>query len=439
MNFDKNWFQRFFGFDESIVDRKDISNYCKNKNTGIFYEINKSKIPIEFLEKNRCTTNIVVYMCKEIETNNICFFSLNSKQTFDFYIIRNVSYGIEIQQQNSDIWTPALPSHEEAYHTYSAYTKLNSKHSKRHSPFFSKKYYQVVLFLSKHKSLSVEHKISYDIIYEQYEAVHTRDEKAMFQASSLFNYLQAPNETTYPSDGIRNYICNPTDQGTNCALVSPHATLFRNWLINSDDQQKNGLANVIHTNKLYKYITINNGYASLTSYAKQNIAHGYGISPGHIVNTYSYTLHEIIENTLCIGITKNPVELKCHPFIQNENIIEPNQSENIAKNIEVITAWCSCFPLQSQNTDTEKKALAPLIKAILFATYYLTLHTAVYHPFVQVVYLTNIGKKHNIPIDWVMDAIQYALYSFRFAPLKIVILHDYEFDTTLQQIKIPFF
>ena len=429
-----NWFSMFFkGLDESISDREDIITYCKNKNTGSFYEVTKSKLPIEFLENN-VYSEIVLYMCNEKQTNNRVCFELNKQNTFDFYTLRNIFEYIEIQKQNSVEWIRAKPHHIEAYHTYSAYTKLNANHSTQHSPFFSTKYYQVVMFLSKHtKSISIQHRLSVDIIQDQYEAVHTRKEKAMFQASSLFNYLQAPTETMYPSDGIRHYIFNTTDQGSHCALVSPHATLFRNWIINSDDNQQNGLSNIIHRNKLYKYIDINNGYASLTSYAKQNIVNGYGISQNndHIINTYSQTLQENITNDLCIGITRTPIELKCHP-LKGKSERKRNQEEE--EELVSVTAWCSCFPLNLKNTITEQKALTPLIKSILFASYYLTVHTAVYHPFVNILYLTNIGKKHNIPSNWVMDAIYYALYSFRFAPLHVVILHDLEFDNTLRHL-----
>lgn len=448
MSCQKEWFQDVFGFDEQKADRDVIQAHCRKNQlyVGTFEKVGKTDMPIEILDQ--CTSmNVMLYMCIQHRTNNVGFLHVNQKQCLVFCAMRDIHANIEVHSEEHG-WQSAFPHQLEAFHIYRLYMRTHAKQMERASPFFPNSYRNIVLIMSaenyampptsfengsdsmffcEQAGIVVEHVVTSDIIREHDRAVHDRKERALFQATSLFNYLHLPSSTAVPSDGIRHYYCTRT-QGAECALVSPTATLSRNWLENSDDVQHNGLAPFIQANGLYRDIQVTNGQVDLTERSKASIAKGNGIRLCHAVTTDSPTLRMLVENALQMGVTRAPIQLRQHP-----SIIAPPPTQNSIGGL-VVTAWCASISFNRPNmTNAERSALRPLALAVLQAAYVLTLQTAVYHPFVQTVYLTDIGKPNGIPAQWTADAINHAIKQFKFAPLKIVVLHVDEMDPTLQK------
>ncbi|EGD83102.1 hypothetical protein PTSG_12068 [Salpingoeca rosetta] len=103
-------------------------------------------------------------------------------------------------------------------------------------------------------------------------------EKALFQAASQMNCLEMVSSGVTPEQGVTGYVYDRT-QGPACALVSPAATMYRNYYVPvrlSDGQVQEGQTEEHQLNNLedfeavigndeHKYFDVINGYVMSTN------------------------------------------------------------------------------------------------------------------------------------------------------------------------------
>ncbi len=217
---------------------------------------------------------------------------------------------------------------------------------------------------------------------------------SLFQAASQFNYLEMVYPSIPPSKGINQYPLDCT-QGPAVAIATYPSTLFRNWFLTSDQNQMNGLGDVMKIiNKDKKLIRIQNGYILNDSDLNDNIL--------TILNITQQDLDLIVKNNLKIGIVYN-----------GENVIEFREGSYGPYTLKeqkdlVTTVWCSAIPLGYLDK-SHSDFLEPLAKSVLKATYQLTLLSAIYFN-IKDVYLTQVGGGvFRNKMEWIRDAIQESL------------------------------
>jgi hypothetical protein len=471
-----SWFRRVFGFDEQQAERTDISRYCASHSAevGVFHEVCEWDMPMELLAANT-PMNVSMYMCKQLRTGHLGFLqyvecgggagepAAPQQMVGVFHGLRDTGAITEVLPPTSGQWRPAARHQAEAFAKYKVLCHNHGRNPIR-TPFFNMgEYQQVALFLSptsyfvhglhnigdtlfREQGLILEHQLTYDLTAEHTAAAFGRGERAMFQADSNFNYIECA-EYQLPSDGIRNYGEQaPAERahgeqahgeqaqahgerahgerthgeqqqqqthGQRCAVATPAAALARNWLMNSDDVQHNGLGALVRALDLYQELMVVNGRSAFTTGAMQRLQRGEALWD-------AATLYAHVRQHLRIACTFAPLA-----------------SMRPRRHVSVGNAWCAALNMRGLSTE-QRRTLRPLALAVLAQTYRLVLRVASYHPQINVVYLTALGARLDVDTEIVVEAINTAVDSFRFAPIRVVILHERAFNDTLKRgVRLP--
>ena len=394
-----SWFKTVFGFAESESKKRNrwLTQNKKNPFTiGSFDEISLADIPVIIVPLK--IPNGQVYMgCKN---GRIGYLPINSDGLCDeqqFIPMRINQEHLETYDHAKKRYFVSSDFQKEIFLKY--YHQIKKKTITK-TPFFST-VKNVILFISDEKKrLQVTHKKTEDVFLEH---VKEKGKNVMFQSASQFNYLEMESPERKPSDGISEYIYD-NSQGPKCALATPGATLYRNWYLTSNNNQMNGLRNVM---KDCNGLSFKNGYI--------------------MYDGTSFTIsQEKVYELLKIAITTSGIMLnKIGNKISKKNVLQPTSKKDLISN-----AWCSTIPLKYLDKEfVSKPSIKKLAKQILYATYLLTIQAAVFHPRINTLYLTFVGGGFfGNKNKWIVNAILSAVKKHQHASLKIIILHYKKYD-----------
>ena len=276
----------------------------------------------------------------------------------------------------------------------------------------------------KDKVLRIHHMITTDILSE-----HSKNPGALFQVASQFNCLEMINPRNTPELGITIYEYDNT-QGPSCALACASSTLYRNYLVpikinNSTggikthigQTEKVQINNFEDVEKVLKvpYFWNENGY--LYSTTKDLSA----------LNLIIGDYQDQIMNHLKFGVCYNTEVCFTKRFVQSR------------KKVLVSQIFCSAISCSYSGIPVDY--WEPLARLILKSCYKATLLAGILnHRYggSNKVFLTFIGGgAFGNKLEWITDAINYAIDSVRHANLDIYICHYGVFnDDVISQIKI---
>ena len=234
---------------------------------------------------------------------------------------------------------------------------------------------------------------------------------AVFQAASQFNCLEMADISKTPLDGIAIY-ANDHTQGPACALACPAGTVYRNYLVEhggfkgQNTEQIDNLSDVgeIVENSTNNYWRMQNGYLI-------------GVS-SEIVNLNARLLADInlianLENALRVGVhwdTSVAPPKKHHVCQVYASAIPCTYKHKAPDNLPSIEQW------------------EPLARLVLRAAYLATLAVATILSLKGrtrvVCYLTKLGGgAFGNEEEWIWDAINNALITFKTAPIDVILVH----------------
>jgi hypothetical protein len=404
---DFSWVEHRFQFDDRAAERDDIRDYCRQHDSevGSFFEIGTLSMAYYTLPSS-APGSMSIYMCTHVESKTVGYLRCPELR---FTAMRHVDEFVETNRfghpLHAEEWERAASWEREVFETYARYVK-NHCRAPISPPFFdSSPYSHVVQCISVHPArpsgisrphrfrttLTVEHRVTSDITQEHILSA-ARGESAIFQADSHFNCLEL-EEHTLPSDGIRRYAKRDT-QAKRCAMATPVAALARNWLLNSDDVQLNGLSAVLQMLQMYDAMEVVNGSTVLSHPARQSLENGRRIWNSEAVDEH-VRLH------LRIGFSE-------------------------VESAGIRNAWCATVDLRGLSPN-QKKTLRPFAQSVLFESYRLTLRAAAFHPSVDTVYLTVLGVHTDTDESMVIEAMNKAISQYRQTPLQVIILHENAF------------
>jgi len=270
--------------------------------------------------------------------------------------------------------------------------------------------------------------ITYNIINEDIVSlINESSPTDVFQAASQFNLLEMMSENVSPENGIRNYY-KDNSQGPRVALASPIGTFFRNYLIyknpyqttdvdgypQTTDKQFNTLQTLLDLPEL-KFIKVNTN-PTQGQYLYKN---GYCfINPTQEQSNFARDNQNLFENHLKVGVQWNSPLL----FDYDKKVCQ---------------VYCSGLPFGDYafiyglelDRDGYEDRIKPFAVGILKAAFKCTLQVAVNKLHLLKddsrikVYLTAVGSgEFKNPMEWVVEALIYALNDFKHYPLDVIMV-----------------
>ena len=247
------------------------------------------------------------------------------------------------------------------------------------------------------KSRALVHHIHVRDIFDE----HYKNPGSLFQVASQFNVLEMRSPKNIPELGITDYAIDDT-QGPACSLACSAATLYRNYFITVRDidnnihigqSQHNQINNLDDVQKVLnnEFFWMKNGYvfSNKNDLTKLNkIFHNY---EEDICKTLKFAIH--FNTEVCFIDRFTPA-----PDIRYVSQI-------------------FCSSLSCNYSGIDSLFWEPFARIILKASYEATLLAAIYNRNnggTNKVFLTLLGGgAFGNKIDWIMDAIQYAIDSIR--------------------------
>jgi hypothetical protein len=273
--------------------------------------------------------------------------------------------------------------------------------------------------------------ITYNIIKEDIVSLINNKSSPtdVFQAASQFNLLEMAQEDVPPENGISNYY-KDNSQGPRVAIASPIGTFFRNYLIYNNyalyettdidgypqttDKQFNTLQTLLDLPEL-KFIKVNTN-PTQGEYLYKN---GYCfINPTQEQSNFAQANQNLFEEHLKVGVQWNS------PLLINYNR-------------KLCQVYCSGLPFGSYalkyglklDSDGYEDRIKPFAVGILKAAFKCTLQVAVNKLDLLTddsrinVYLTAVGSgEFKNPMEWVVEALIYALNDFKHYPLDVIMV-----------------
>ena len=259
----------------------------------------------------------------------------------------------------------------------------------------------------------VNHIITNDIFKDHY-----KNPGALFQVASQFNCLEMVNPNNIPEYGITIYKYDRT-QGPSCAIACAAATLYRNYFAitsnnNIGQTENDQINNLDKVEKIFdsSYFWLKNGYLFSD---KKKIDELNLIIDEH---------EDQIMSKLEFGLNLNTEVCFSDRFVKTKDKVLVSQ---------IFCSAISCSYSGIDNARWEK-----LARIILKSCYEATLLSAIYNRNnggTNKVFLTFIGGgAFGNDIDWIIDAINYAIDSIRVynSDLEINICHYRRINEDIQ-------
>ena len=229
---------------------------------------------------------------------------------------------------------------------------------------------------------------------------------ALFQVASQFNLLEMVSPHVTPEDGVSRYAYDHT-QGPVCAMCAGAGTIYRNYFAEVNGARGQSKSNQIDClkeigsaigNEKEQFWKMQNGYALLTEEGLKKIDYD--------LQTADEGEEDILAELLDIGIqwdTQVTAEDKIHTVTQ---------------------VYCSALPIAYVGYDIA--LWERFARVVLYASYEATLCIGILNAIKtgnSRIYLTLVGGGvFGNKIEWIVDAIVYAVYKYRDFDLDIVIV-----------------
>lgn len=270
--------------------------------------------------------------------------------------------------------------------------------------------------------------ITYNIINEDIVSLINKSSPTdVFQAASQFNLLEMVSEDVSPENGICNYY-KDNSQGPRVALASPIGTFFRNYLIYKNPYQTTDV----------------DGYPQTTDKQFNTLQTLLDLSDLNFikVNTNPTQGQYLYKNGYCFI---NPTQEQSNFARDNQNLFEKHLKVGVQWNSPLLInydrklcqVYCSGLPFGSYaftydlilESDGYKDRIKPFAVGILKAAFKCTLQVAVNKLHLLEddsrikVYLTAVGSgEFKNPMEWVVEALIYALNDFKHYPLDVIMV-----------------
>ncbi|MBX7226183.1 MAG: hypothetical protein K1X55_09130 [Chitinophagales bacterium] len=226
---------------------------------------------------------------------------------------------------------------------------------------------------------------------------------AVFQAASQFNLLEMVSPYVTPESGITNYQFDLT-QGPACAIACGAGTIYRNYFVplgNQIGQTRNiqvdcleEIGKALQNEELILW-QMKNGYALANQNGLEHIT--------NYLNNISVDEYNTLKGLLKIGI-------------------QWDAEVTIAEEKQIVTqVYCSALPVRY--TMIDPSYWESFARLILEATYEATFCAALLnyeHTGNNQLFLTLVGGgAFGNNMQWILDAIEYAVIKFKNIPLNV--------------------
>lgn len=253
-----------------------------------------------------------------------------------------------------------------------------------------------------------DHKISVNEIVGDAQSLHrdSENEGAFFQVASQFNLLEMAGPSITPELGVGIYELDLT-QGPACAIACGAGTIFRNYFVEIEGQLGQ------NRNRQIDCLSNIGKVFSKSGLSLWKMRNGYPLADQAVLEAISQYLlslsaesYQALKEKLKIGI-------------------QWNTEVTIANNPHLVTqAYCSALPVAYSQVAPDK--WEQFARLVLEASYEATFYAALQNYSLTGnprVYLTLVGGgAFGNSFNWILDAIEKAIYTFSNTPLNVCIV-----------------